>query len=115
VFIGFGIYFLNLLPKNINFYSKWSIIFMSIGLLLRVLLFIADLSVRLIDNPEGLLIMIINHDAKWDSVIRNVFVYEANCLFYFSYFSVGCDWTELFLAFRLVVLKNKPVAEVENL
>lgn len=57
-FTFMGVYFLCLLRRNINFYSKWSIIFICIGLFLRMALFTIDLTLRLQGEPEGLLVIV---------------------------------------------------------
>ena len=104
-------YFLALRRTNVNFYSQWSIILVCIGLSLRLMLYTIDVTLKLLGKPGGL----IGSDGKWQNIFRNIFVYQANCLFYFSYFAVGCDWYELILAFRSLALRNQPVDQLDRL
>lgn len=65
------VYFLGLLKTNVNYYSKWSIIFVCIGLSMRMILFCIDVLLKILGNAGGL----IGSNGKWQNIFRNIFVY----------------------------------------
>jgi hypothetical protein len=95
------LYFVKQARKRINFYSMWSTLLVCVGLFLRITLFTTDLSVKIFtDTSTGLI------NIRGGTLLvfcKNVFVYMADCCFYFSFFAIGCDWIELCMAFRMLL------------
>jgi bacteriorhodopsin len=94
---------------------------MCVGLFLRISLFTTDLAIKLFtDNPNGLLPVAnasetTNNGSEAIALFcKYVFVYIAECCFYFSFFAIGCDWTELCIAFRML-LKGSPQDAFEGM
>ena len=78
---------------------------MCLGLFLRIILFFTDLGIKIIgDEPAGV------YSFKSAALLfcKNVFVYMANCCFYFSFFAIGCDWIELCFAFKMLLKASPP-------
>jgi len=105
LFILLLLYFVQQSRKQINFYSMWSTLLMCLGLSLRIILFATDLGIKIIgDDPTGV------YSFKSTGLLfcKNVFVYMANCCFYFSFFAIGCDWIELCFAFKMLLKASPP-------
>jgi len=52
-------------------------------------------------------------DKFWSKIIDNLCVFLAIWLLYFAYYAIGCDWAELIIALKLIVIENKNNEVVE--
>ena len=94
---------LRMLKRDFNYYSRASIILNCTSLLLRSILYIFDLILKLLGDKNG----VMDLNKLWVYIIRNVFVFTDTCFLYFAFYAIGCDWTELVLSFKMIVIDNK--------
>ena len=90
--------------KRINFYSMWSTILMCVGLFFRIVFVAVDLVIKIAGGNS-----VSDYCGNW-GFCKYVFVYSADCCFYFSFFAIGCDWTELCVAFKMLLKASSPEA-----
>lgn len=94
---------LRMLKRDFNYYSRASIILNCTSLLLRSTLYILDLILKLTGEKNG----VMDLSKLWVDIFRNIFLFTDTCFLYFAFYAIGCDWTELVLSFKMIVIENK--------